>query len=359
MSATIQIVLLGEAYGAQEAQAKAPFVGASGSYLNKLCGDAGILTPGATKLVEKALWERDYITRDSIYAEAGVRLTNVFNLQPKGNKIEDLCGPKHDARPPIRMGKYVRAEFYPELARLAEELAEWQPNIIVGLGATALWYTTGNGAITKKRGTLIDSAYGKFLATFHPAYLMYPGGAKLRPVVLNDLAKAKRHSDTAVITRPARTVHIPETIANIASIFPRLEQANIISIDIETAAEQITCIGFAWSKDEALVIPIWDTRKSDNCYWPLSDELAAWHWIRRICALPVAKVLQNGLYDLHYLWRRYGITVVNPLHDTMLLHHALYPEAQKSLAFLGSLYTDEVAWKEMRNKTTLKREDDE
>ena len=49
----------------------------------------------------------------------------------------------------------------------------------------------------------------------------------------------------------------------------------------------------------------------------------------------------------------------NFVDDTMLLHHALQPESEKSLAFLGSLYTDESAWKLMRQrgKTTIKRDE--
>lgn len=44
--------------------------------------------------------------------------------------------------------------------------------------------------------------------------------------------------------------------------------------------------------------------------------------------------------------------------DTMLLHHALQPEALKSLGYLGSIYTDEGNWKQMREKVkTIKRED--
>ena len=44
--------------------------------------------------------------------------------------------------------------------------------------------------------------------------------------------------------------------------------------------------------------------------------------------------------------------------DTMLLHHALYPESLKGLGFLGSIYCDEGAWKGMRKGTeTIKRED--
>jgi hypothetical protein len=43
----------------------------------------------------------------------------------------------------------------------------------------------------------------------------------------------------------------------------------------------------------------------------------------------------------------------------MLLHHALQPESEKSLGFLGSIYTDEASWKTMRQrgKTTIKRDE--
>jgi hypothetical protein len=44
--------------------------------------------------------------------------------------------------------------------------------------------------------------------------------------------------------------------------------------------------------------------------------------------------------------------------DTMLLHHAMYPELPKSLGFLGSIYTNESAWKLMRQDSEeLKRDE--
>ena len=358
MSTPVRIVLVGEAYGAQEAQAKAPFVGPTGSLLNRLCQEAGLITAQEHKGIETALWARDYPRRDQLYARAGIRLTNVFNLQPPSNKIEALCGPKHDKRRPIRAGKYLRPEYYGELDRLKTELEEWQPNITIGLGATALWFATGYGAITKTRGTIIDSMLGKFLATYHPAYLLR-GAWSMRPILVSDLTKAHKHSIDRAVVRPPRTIYVPETLDDIAEAFEWLKDASTIAIDIETAQEQITCIGFAPSKARTLVIPIWDSTKLDNSYWMEYDEQRVWEWIRAICALPAAKVFQNGLYDLHYLWRGYGIAVANCKHDTMLLHHALQPEVQKSLAFLGALYTDEVAWKQMRKHvTTLKHEDE-
>jgi hypothetical protein len=42
----------------------------------------------------------------------------------------------------------------------------------------------------------------------------------------------------------------------------------------------------------------------------------------------------------------------------MLLHHALHPESEKGLGFLGSVYTNEASWKLMRGKSeTIKREE--
>jgi hypothetical protein len=43
--------------------------------------------------------------------------------------------------------------------------------------------------------------------------------------------------------------------------------------------------------------------------------------------------------------------------DTMLMHHALQPESNKGLGFLGSVYTDRSSWKTMRTKVlTISKE---
>jgi hypothetical protein len=132
------------------------------------------------------------------------------------------------------------------------------------------------------------------------------------------------------------------------------------AFDIETAAGQITCIGFAPSIDRCLVIPFWDYRNPTGSYWPtLESELKAWRWVEKFCASPGKKVGQNGLYDIQYLWFVYGIPVLNYEHDTMLLHHSLQPESPKGLDFLGSVYTNEPAWKthRPRGQHTIKREE--
>lgn len=93
-------------------------------------------------------------------------------------------------------------------------------------------------------------------------------------------------------------------------------------------------------------------------YWPTAEaEVLAWRFVRRVLSLPMPKYGQNTLYDINFLWTRYGITVENYEDDTMLMHHALQPESLKGLGFLGSVYTNEGSWKLMnRRDPTVKRE---
>ena len=118
-------------------------------------------------------------------------------------------------------------------------------------------------------------------------------------------------------------------------------------------------IGLAPGPAIAYVIPFIKPGGGNRCYWPDSaSEERAWTIIKRILELPnQAKVFQNGLYDIAFLYRAYGIKVVNAQHDTMLLHHSLQPEALKGLGYLGSIYTNERAWKHMRERNTTIKAD--
>ena len=109
------------------------------------------------------------------------------------------------------------------------------------------------------------------------------------------------------------------------------------------------------------MLPFEDLRKPGGNYWgSIESEMAAWAWVRRVLDSPVEKVFQNGIFDMSRLWKGYGIPVRNAAHDTMLLHHALQPESPKALAYLGSVYTSESAWKlgiRLKHKGTIKKED--
>jgi uracil-DNA glycosylase len=333
------IALIGEAWGEQEARERKPFVGPTGGMLNYMLRDAGI--------------ER----RDCF-------LSNVFNLRPYANKIETLCGPKElgiKGYPSLGKGGYVKAEYANHLERLGDELERFNPNIIVALGNTAMWALLGTTAITKNRGVTQLSTHTisgfKVLPTYHPAAVARE--YSYRPVVIADLIKARKQSTSPLIIRPTRKIWIEPTLGDIIEFNKTyIKSCKRLAVDIETFGASITCIGFAPKEDLALVIPFLDSRRTDRAYWPTtSDESKVWRVIKDVLQSSVYKVFQNGLYDIAFLYRGYGIKVNNAEHDTMLLHHALQPERLKGFRFLGSVYTDEGNWKQMRLKHTIKRDD--
>src|SRR6516164_6810417 len=83
-------------------------------------------------------------------------LTNVFNLRPRPtNDIENLCQPERAGGfPPIKPGKYLRPEYFPEVSRVLSELRSLKPNIAILLGNTATWAVLHNTGISKIRGTV-------------------------------------------------------------------------------------------------------------------------------------------------------------------------------------------------------------
>jgi uracil-DNA glycosylase len=339
---TAKIALVGEAWGKSEALIGLPFMGYSGQELTRLLADAGI-------------------QRSQCF------LTNVFPFQPAAdNKIEALCGPKamvgKDYKlPPLSAGKYILSDYLPCLERLREELETVRPNLVIALGNTASWALMNQTAISRIRGTVAESTLIpglKVLPTFHPASVLRNWAQ--RPIVFADFIKAKREADWPEIRTVHRQVLIDPHIHELWDWFRYLSPSAMLGCDIETKDGQITMISFADSPTRGVVVPFirpkakWAQGVS---YWPtLALELEAWHFVKTVLAGPQAKVWQNGMYDLQYL-AMMGFRVMNCTDDTMLLHHSLYPELPKSLGFLGSIYTNERSWKQLRTAKDEEKKD--
>lgn len=329
-------MIVGEAWGRKEAEKGKPFVGPSGALL------------------------RSYLTVHGIDIR-DCYLTNVFNLYPQSGKIESLCGPKASAifaMPAIKSGKWIDRKYTHELERLYREIRTVKPTIILALGNIACWALLRKPGIKKIRGAPLIGVDGiKVLPSYHPAYILRD--MKQRPVLFSDIRKLAREMHFPEVRRPERQFLIPETVEEIASFDKHIATASELSIDIETWQGQITCIGFATSPALCMVIPFVN-RKGDGNYWQSEqDEVRAWQWVRKWCESSIPKVGQNFLYDIRYLYVVMGIEMRGEIRDTMLKHHAMQPEMEKSLGFLGSLYTNEPSWKFMRKGiATLKGEDE-
>lgn len=328
----VDVALVGEAWGEKEEELGQPFVGTSGWILDQMLAQAGI-------------------------NRSECLVTNVFNLRPKpSNDIKNLCGPKSTGihnMPSIQAGKYIRAEYAPEIERLYDEIRRADPNIIVALGATASWAFLHSTGIRAIRGATtvtcnpVSNKLGreyKVLPTYHPAAVAREWS--LRPIVIADLDKARRQSTFPEFRRPSRQIWLRPTLLDLAN-YERdfIRPADSLAADIETKQDQIDCLSFAPSPSTAIVIPFFCEDGSN--YWPtLQEELIAWGYVRHWLAMKSID-WQNGMFDMNILWWRYGLPVPTPGEDPMLLHHAMQPELEKGLGFLGSVYSEEASWKFM------------
>jgi uracil-DNA glycosylase len=342
-----KLLILGEAPGESEQKRGIPFVGASGHELTRMLSEAGL-------------------ELDSCYA------TNVLHTRPPNNKLIELTIDKKELAslnasalgydlPVMKIDnklRYLHPNFLPEIERLDREIDRCKPNLILALGNTALWALTGRQNISSVRGTALTGFHGiKILPTFHPAAVLRQWD--LRPIVVTDFMKAKRQMEFPEIIRPSRKILTNVTISDITRwINTDLPNATLLSVDVETRLGQITEISFSVNPQSSLVVPF--IRGFQENYFSFSEEVAALRLCREILDHPVPKLFQNGLYDIQYIWRTWKLPPRNVAEDTMLLHHSMYPEMAKGLGFLGSVYTDEPAWKLMRSKgSTVEKRDDE
>lgn len=331
-----KVVIIGDCWGREEAENRLPFVGAAGKLLRATLAQVGI---------------------DS----REVYFTNVINQRPVTvtSGFRFFCGPKEEAIPDraavFHPSEYLKADYEPELDRLENELDRLRPNLIIALGSTPLWFLTNNSNLKKVRGTPVSTPWGKCIPIHRPENIL--ADMSLRPVFLNDLRKCAREKEFPEICRPSRELWLEPTLSDLALFDEKIQAASEIACDIETFGRSITCIGFSTSDKCAICIPFFTTKTIDNNYWPTPlDEFRAWRWVRRWLQHPCL-VGQNFMYDMKFLWSKMGFKIGPNVNDTMLMHHALFPGMEKSLAFLGSSYTNEPSWKFMRKTKTKKKED--
>ena len=317
---------------------------------------------------------------------AGVGVANVFNAHPDkdneqlffGSRADDVCLDL----PALQAGSkrlFLLKENRHHLEALEEEIRVERPNILVLLGNTACWAILGQTGITKIRGTVQNTRLNtKALPTFHPAALRDWG---LRPTIVADLKKAQSESHYGLITRPKNWLQTYPTLDEIEVWFSA--PAARYSCDIEsgsalfskselnrmrkhtpksynTLVQQISMVGFAKSEEQGLVIPFITRNETNGTlenYWPDQwHEVRAWEWVQFGLSSGAELIFQNGMYDINRLLHA-GMRPRNMAHDTMLLHHALFPEMPKGLGYLDSIYRNDSPWKTQFQSESLKRDD--
>lgn len=307
-----KLLILGEAPSYVEVQTKIPFTGPSGRELDRLLTDA-------------------HIKRSDCW------LTNICKYpvpEPDERKI------------PFQIrAKNIGINLEQQLLDLQNEINQIRPNCILALGGSALWGATGKTKISEWRGSILFGLGSKVVATYHPAHLLHSKGEVTgywaRQVMIFDFKRALAESKSRELFLPQRNLHICKSSYELQDFIQRHESHSRPAVDIEAIGCIPVCVGLAFTADEGITVPLWNTNDISNI--PSNDLASMWIHLDSLLANH-AVVGQNFGYDRDKI-RRLGFTIRELASDTMLKAFVINPELPKNLAFNQSIYTREPFYK--------------
>lgn len=298
-----KVMIVGEAPGEREEEEHAAFVGPSGRLL------------------------RDALVEEARLEPADCYITNAVK-----------CRPYENATPNKTQSK-ICADAY-----LEREIHAVQPDIILALGNVPIQVLLGRSGITKHRGSPVALGEILVLPTFHPAYCLR--SPQHEPTFRADLQRLGRmvrgESSSAEQTR----VKIIRTKSQLKWLRRKLDEAPIISFDLETSAEgsgkdhryhkpwdpdgKIVMAGFTWEEGLGIAVPL------HHVATPWRDPDAVLRFLKPPLEDKGKKlVAHNGKFDCTWLASK-GV-FVRQTFDTMLAAHILDENRLKGLKPLSQV----------------------
>ena len=110
----------------------------------------------------------------------------------------------------------AKQEMEEDVRRLNKEINEVKPNVIIAMGSLALWALTGLDKIGTYRGIVLKSNLTrgtKVLPTFSPSAVVK--NYDFRPIVLSDLKKGIKESDSQFLETKERELWIEPCICDL------------------------------------------------------------------------------------------------------------------------------------------------
>lgn len=347
-----RIMIVGEAWGQDEASAQKPFVGSSGQELNRMLAEVGI-------------------DRSECFC------TNVVSARPASNQMWRFFHPREANTQPYH-GLHPTDETLVHIHRLWDQVETVNPTIILAAGNYAFWALSSEATITYKssdekgpmegggrcvptgimdfRGSMLMSRVllnrdlrFPLMPIIHPAAILRDWS--LRAITIHDLKTRIPMALRDDWIGPKFNINIRPSLREVQEYFHsrihRMDRGENLeaAIDIETMAcdngfRTITCLSFCTEPNNALTLPLVDKRNNDFVsYWssPREEALALSSMLRFLRHPRLGAIGQNFLYDQSYTYDHWGV-VPRLSFDTMLAHHLVWPGTPKDLGYLSSLY---------------------
>lgn len=323
-----KLMVVGEAPGYYEELEKMPFVGPSGAVVNECLSNGGL-------------------SRDEVY------LTNVVKIRPPDNEIFRLP----------ELGTKIE-DFLPQLWKEVEEI---NPNCILAFGNTALKALTGFTGIQKYRGSILTNSrtgLPKVVSSIHPASLFHETDGKMKSYrdkafIQFDVNRAIQQSTFRDHRPPSRLLHIAKSSLDLVRFIERnvFQGRRVVAYDIETFKAIPMCISFAFSRHEAISVPLFDIMSSTNPEGISAHDMGfIWKTLADLLLDSQFKLVGHNLKFDQGRLEEIGFHTTWPYFDTQLGFHTMYPELPKRLAFVCSVLTEEPYYKDDLEEYNPKKE---
>lgn len=320
----LRLAFVGEAPADEEIKAGKPFVGPAGYELDLWLRTVNILRPHCF-------------------------IGNLSMEQAPGNKLERMFLDSKCTIPNAALAGHIEV--------LKKQLEELRPNCIVALGALPTYILTGKIGLFRKNGFWVGSILPctlipglKVIPVPHPAHIIR-GLFALRQLVSVFLRRAVEESQSPEIHLPERELIVDPDPDLIMFHLERLRSSPKLALDIENpGGSPIVCISFSDSPNWAISIPF---NRGMGHRWHRYVEQEIWRNISILVSNDAMKIAHNLNYDFGWL-TTHSIHIKPPYWDTMMSHHACYPDLSRkelkkmklnSLALCTALYTREPYYK--------------
>lgn len=308
------VLLIGEAPGEEEDFTGLPFVGGAG----------------------RTLWKAILNSNLGKHFKPEIAITNIIKCRPPNN----------------------RDPSYEEVAAcrpwLATEILEYQPRVIVLLGAISLKSFTGETKITPNYNSIHTQNFADFghrclvVPTFHPAYINHGQPQYLLALIntFNRVAdlipSAARWRRTAVrYTYDPPPYRLSELLTLHGNGDPHGFAFDLETTGLDPWNDKLIGLSFSGIENEAVAITLnrkdpYNDPKFKIIYPTLADE-------------NVPKTIQNASFDVYWLKvQKHSVSGFE--WDTKLAAGMLYSDLPRDLSWLRAWYTDVLPYKELAKK---------
>lgn len=321
------ILIIGERPSSGDFSAGKPFRGTDGIELHKMLAQSGV--------------ELHHCAQTFSFSGrvSGIGVDSLFL-----NKTQSKKEPSCDVN-----GTFIKAEYMGHIAELQKWIKEIQPKMILALGKGGLFSVTAETSIDSFRGSMEDWFGIPVMPIHSPSRIRSQW--KLRNPTVQDIRRAVQYMDSGWPDPNYQFVIEPtfeEAKRQLTLLYVRACRGEHLSVDIETRFNRwISCIGFAWSKNEAFCLPL-IRGKDAGMYWTEEEEIELVGMLIPILEHTEVRVSgQNYHYDAQYLADSWGVKS-HIWCDTMVSHHVCFSaDLEKGLHVIASLYNEYYKyWKE-------------